>query len=324
MINIPISILEKINQSSGVLIVGIGSDYDFLSALPIYFTLEQLGKNVHLANYTPTAFNQINAFSQPVILNNLIFGANATVNEHVENYAEGYLSHWFKEKTGEDVIIWMLNRVGANYLQASYQKLISHLGVDTIITVEAGTKSIMMGNEEGCGNIVDSTINLAALKRINIKNKFHASIGFSSEIEDGVCNFSVLENIALLDKMEAFYGSCSLTNKMKSFKLYEEACNYIWNMPGHIKSKVNSRVIISLDGEVGNKSMFEEFSSPDVFISPLMSQYWFFETDALIYNNELIQHVEYIDSYYETIQQLVPRINEMKSSQYRPKTNINL
>ena len=51
-LNLPI--LHLLEKSQSILIAGAGGGFDVFAGLPLYFALRDLGKNVHLANYSFT------------------------------------------------------------------------------------------------------------------------------------------------------------------------------------------------------------------------------------------------------------------------------
>jgi hypothetical protein len=274
-LNIPI--LDQVADSQHILIAGAGGGFDVFSGLPLYFTLRALGKDVHLANYSFTELDLIKIVSEPYpLLDGLVYGTRGAIKYEMAYYPEGYLSQWFKQVRGEDVTVWMMARTGAAPLAKGYAALVKHLNIDAIILVDGGVDSIMRGDEVGSGTLVEDSITLAAVQQIDVPVKILACIGFGTEVEEGLCHYNALENIAGLAKAGAFFGSCSLTPQMEAFQLFEAACRYVWEQPKHAKSHISTRIIPAARGEFGGYRMYpDEYSG--VFISPLMSLYWFFD-----------------------------------------------
>src|ERR1043165_777935 len=105
-LNLPI--FDQLANSQNILIAGAGGGFDVFAGLPLYFTLRDAGKNVHLANYS---FTELETVSQRcevnALLKNALVGAMAGVPDSYEPayYPEGFLSRWFKEARGEDVTV---------------------------------------------------------------------------------------------------------------------------------------------------------------------------------------------------------------------------
>ncbi len=288
-LNLPI--LDHLRDSHNILIAGAGGGFDVFSGLPLYFALREMGKTVHLANYSFSEFSIVQAVSQPqVLIDGLLLGAHGTIQVDLPYYPEGYLSQWFKEKRGEDVTVWMLGRTGVAPLIQAYTRLVNHLNVDAIVLVDGGVDSTMRGDEVGSGTLVEDSITLAAVKELDVPVKLLACIGFGTEVEEAVCHYNALENIAALAKAGGFLGSCALTPQMEAFRLFESACRYVWKQPNHHKSHISTRIIPAVNGEFGNYHMYpSDYTS--VFISPLMSLYWFFDARTVIAHSLLIPHI---------------------------------
>jgi hypothetical protein len=52
-LNLPI--LHLLQDKKNILIAGAGGGFDIFAGLPLYFTLRNMGKTVHLANYSFSA-----------------------------------------------------------------------------------------------------------------------------------------------------------------------------------------------------------------------------------------------------------------------------
>jgi hypothetical protein len=285
-LNLPI--LHLLEDCQKILIAGAGGGFDIFAGLPLYFTLREMGKTVHLANYTFSDFNLAKIISQPeTLIETLLLGAQGTVKHPIMYYPEGFLAQWFEVERGEKVPIWMFAKTGVEPLTMCYKTLITHLGgVDALILVDGGVDSIMRGDEMGAGTLMEDTISLTAAEALDIPVKILACLGFGTEAEEAVCHYNALENMAMLARLGAFYGACALTPQMEAFQLYETACRYVWEQPKHAKSHISTRIIPAVNGAFGNFDMYGESHSP-VLISLLMGLYWFFDATAVVKRNLL-------------------------------------
>lgn len=317
MLNLPISVNKQLENCNNILIAGAGGGSDILCGLPLYYSLLKQGKKVHLANLTHTDLKTIHEHADPIQLGTALFGANSIIKVPSQNYLEGYLSQFFKAALNQDTVVWMLDRTAVLILKKAYERLIEYLHIDAIIFVDGGVDSIMRGDEDGSGTMLEDTLTLAATKDIQLP-KILACIGFGTEIEEALNHYRALENISNIIKQEGFYGNCSLVSYMNSFKFYKTACEYIWNQPGHKRSHISTRIIPAAEGEFGNFQMYESENPVEVCISPLMNLYWFFNADAAVYNNTIIPHIENIETFYETIQTAVPRIKQINTRSREP------
>ena len=144
--------------------------------------------------------------------------------------------------------------------------------------------------------MLEDTLSLAAVKNVDVKNKLLTCVGFGTE--NNLCHYLALENMANITKQGGFYGSCSLVSFMDSFQQYKQVCEHTWNQPGHKKLNIQTRIIPAAEGEFGDYHIFPNEKTADVFVSPLMSVYWFFNAEAVIYNNVIIPIIEEEETFF--------------------------
>jgi hypothetical protein len=318
-LNLPI--LHLLENSENILIAGAGGGFDIFAGLPIYFTLKEMGKNVHLANYSFTPVDLVSRVCKTeTLVENELEGATADFIDdfNLHYYPEGYLSRWFKEVADEDVTIWMFSRNGGKRLRELYQVLHSEFQFDAIIMIDGGVDSLMRGNEYGTGTLVEDTVSMSAIRDLDIPVKILACLGFGSELE--VCHHNALFNMARLTKDGAFYGSCALVKGMPVYQQYEEACLYVWEQPTHSKSHINMRVVSATQGEFGNYHMYTDYRPRPVFVSPLMSLYWFYDAQKVVDSSLIADDIAQSDSMEQAFRMTTRSINSMKNQ--LPKKNI--
>ncbi|MEK6828795.1 MAG: DUF1152 domain-containing protein [Nanoarchaeota archaeon] len=312
MLNIPIPVVMQLKNANNILIMGMGGGFDVFSGLPIYFTLEKMGMNVHLANHTHSDWNVMANHSEIIPMAQGCVGVSGDLKQASNNFPEAYLSSWFKEVKEQDVKVWVFRRdQSVKEYSSSLNILIKHLQIDAIILVDGGVDSIMAGDEEGSGTMMEDTLTLAAIKNVDVPLKMLSCVGFGTEIEEKLSHYLALENMARITKQGGFYGSCSLVNFMGCFQEYKDACIHVWNQPDHRKSHIQPRVISAAEGEFGDHHMFPMEKKADIFISPMSSIYWFFNADAAIYNNVVIPAIEDKETFYDAVQVGVPMIKNL-------------
>lgn len=308
MLNIPISVVMKLQKSKNTLILGMSGDGVF-SGLPIYLTLEKMGIKSHLASFTHANWEVINNQVEVIPMAPGCVGVTGNILQASDNMPEAYLASWFRDVKSQDVPVWTFKRdQSVKEYSKSLNTLVKHLDIDCILLVDGGVDSIMVGDEDGSGTMLEDTLTLAAVKNTNVPNKILACIGFGTEIEENLSHYLALENIAKITKQGGFYGSCSLVAFMDCFQQYKQVCEHTWNQPGHRKSHVQTRIIPAAEGEFGDYHMFPMEKTTDVFISPLMNMYMFFNADAAIYNNVIIETIEGQDTFFEAVQVVAPMI----------------
>lgn len=287
-LNLPI--LEQLKDSENILIAGAGGGFDVFAGLPIYFTLHEMGKTVHLANYSFTVPGIVEHYCETIALKSgYLVGARPAIPLEFGYYPEGFLSQWFKVKRDEDVTVWMFDKTGAKTLAELYPILIEHLNIDALILIDGGVDSLSKGDEAGAGTFLEDSITLAAVEHLDLPMKILACLGFGAELE--VCHHNALENIAEITKLGGFLGSCALTKQMQVYQNYEAACRYVWEQPGHKKSHINMRVVSSVHGEFDNHHFYNDYLPIPVFVSPLMSLYWFFDAQIVIERSLIVTEI---------------------------------
>jgi hypothetical protein len=314
-LNLPI--LDQLSASQDVLIAGAGGGFDVFIGLPLYFTLRALGKAVHLANYTFCDMSIVNRISEPeVLVDNLVVGARGDIR-HPFYFPEGYLAQWFKEVRDETATVWMFANTGVAPLTRAYERLARHLGIDAVILVDGGVDSLMRGDEERPGSLIEDTISLAAIEPLDIPVKILACLGFGTEVEERLGHHHALENMAALASEGAFWGSCALTAQMEAFQLFEAAARYVWEQPHHPVSHISTRIIPAVHGEFGNHHMYEDNSRENLYISPLMSLYWFFDANAVVRRSLLADVLRPTDTKQEARKNFVATRQEWRIRPHR-------
>jgi hypothetical protein len=309
MLNIPIPVIMKLKSSNNILIMGMGGGFDVFSGIPIYITLEKMGIKSHIASFTHANWTEIPTCTETIPMAPGCLGVTGNIARTSVNMPEMYLSNWFKEVKNQEVPIWTFKRdQSVKEYSDSLNVLVKHLNIDTILLVDGGVDSIMVGDEEGSGTMMEDTLTLAAVKNANVQNKLLTCVGFGTEVEENLSHYLALENMSRITKQGGFYGSCSIVSFMDCFQQYKNACEYVWSQHEHRKSHVQTKIIPAAEGEFGDYHMFPMEKKADAFISPLMSVYWFFNAEAAIFNNEVIPAIEDEPTFYEAIQKGVPMI----------------
>lgn len=315
MLNIPTSLLDIIRTKNNILISGIGGGFDVYGGLPLYYTLQKLGKNIILANYSFTDFNTAITQGNAEVISPSLLSANSEFEAPIDYYPEGYLSQFFKIGFKEDVPVYMFAKTGTNPLVQSYRYLIDKHKIDLIILIDGGVDSLNTGAETGHGTIIEDTITIAAVSQIQDIEKVVMCIGFGTEVEEKVCGYNVLMNMSNIIKNNGFFGSCSLVKNSNSFVFYKNACMFAFSRQELKRtSHIHRRILPAVDGEFGDFHLTDEDLATEIFLSPFMSICWFFKFDAIFLYNKLITHVSDSESFFDVVQRAVPIINAEKSN----------
>jgi len=272
-----IPLFEKLKDSKNILLAGAGGGFDIFSGLPLYFSLKNLGKQVHLANLSFTRLGNISGKRlTPHILEVDINSKSSEIY-----FPEKYLSQWFKEN-GETVSIHCFSMTGVKPLTKAYQALCEALKIDTIILIDGGTDSLMRGDEVGLGTPEEDMASLAAVNELDIETKLLTCIGFGVDTYHGVCHAQFLEAVADLTKKKGFLGMFSLLDDMNEVIKYKEAVDFVFKLMPRFESIVSASIVSAIEGEYGNYHKINRTKLSKLWINPLMNLYWSFELDAVV------------------------------------------
>jgi hypothetical protein len=141
----------------------MGGGFDVFCGLPVYFELKKAGKEVHLANFS---FSNVVDYNGGKKLTDTLAGVNAKFDYAAVNFPEIHLSRWFLEHRKEDITIWCFQKTGADPLLNNYNILIKHLNIDGVILTDGGVDSLMTGDEEEMGTLIEDAISLFAVNEL--------------------------------------------------------------------------------------------------------------------------------------------------------------
>jgi hypothetical protein len=294
-LNLPI--LAQVSNCKSLLIAGMGGGYDVFCGLPIYFELKQRGMNVHLGNFS---FSDIARAQNGIRLSPTLVGVTADHDDIYPYFPEFYLSHWFREKLNESVPIWSFHKTGAEPLSENYQILANHLNLDGVLLIDGGVDSLMRGDEEEKGTVIEDATSLYAVNQLQgVPMRMLACIGLGAEQD--ISYAQVFENIAALTKAGGFLGSCSLTSHTQSCALYAEAVEYVQGQSYHDPSVINSSIVSALYGQFGNYHLTKKTKDSRLWISPLMPLFWFFDFNLVTQNNYFLPELSGTQTFRDAL-----------------------
>lgn len=264
--NIPKTILDNANT---IMICGIGGGFDVFTGLPIVYHYPN--KQFVLVNSGPGDFHFRKSTEK--------------------DYPEALIA-----ERGNILAKWTVGRHGCGLVKKAYEAIFAEHKPDAILAVDGGVDSLMRGDEDDHGTILEDFIAMSALSSIDVP-KILCCAGFGTETEENLNHYCVLENMAELAKLGAFLGSFSLTNHMSEFKQYAKQCEDVWQEAGR-KSHIQTKIISAANGRFGSDNQYSNIDakvacSTDVcFISLLSSIYWFFDFDKVVARNKILNAIK--------------------------------
>jgi len=231
-------------------------------------------------------------------------GITPNPNRVFPYFPEFHLANWFKEGRSEEVTIWCFHKTGAAPLAENYKILAEHLSLDGILLVDGGVDSLVRGDEAELGTAIEDLTSLYAVNQLsNIATRLLACIGLGAE--QNLTHAHIFENIASLTKAGGFLGSCSLTPQMDSYQAYDEAVTHVQSNEFQDPSVINSSIVSAVRGNYGDYHLTEKTRRSQLWISPLMPIYWFFDFNCVVKQNLLLPEMEgtmlFRDALYKVI-----------------------
>jgi hypothetical protein len=271
MLNLPVNLTHY----NSILFLGIGGGFDVYGSIPIFTHSSLKGKKVTFANLNST-------IQPPNGLQTTVPGGDTP---------EGRLAEWLVNEGYSDCNVYTLPKCGVKKMKAYLELIKVENEIDFIMCVDGGVDSLMTGEEEGAGTIIEDTITMSAVTELEGVVTCLMCVGFGAEMEEGVCHYSALENISKITENGGFWGCCSLITGNPNYESYKKACEHGWD--GVRKSHIHTKVISSVEGKFGDENLYDgidaQVGGTKVinWINPLMSIMWFFDLDKVMMRNKL-------------------------------------
>jgi len=274
----------------------MGNGFDLISALPLYLELQTLGIEVHLASFSFTNVMKLNTGRS---LSDTLVGLGPEDAE-VPYSPESFLTHWLYEERQERVPVWCIHKTGARPLEDNYRLLVDHLGVDGILLVDGGHDSLMRGDEEHAGKLVEDALSLFVVDKLEgIKVKLLACVGMGGEPQTSLRH--IFENISRLTRADALLGVCGLTRQMYAYQILEEVLTAMHNHPLQDESVVNASIVSAVRGHYGDYHLTSKTLGTKLWISALMPLYWFFDLHKVAEAHILLPVLEDTYTFNEAV-----------------------
>ena len=283
-----IPFLDRLEHATNVLIAGCGGGFDVFGGVPIAERLWSRGKQVVFGNFSFT---------------NLWLCGGERINQttwrvdrrsaEIPYFPEKWLAEWLAARE-RAVPIYAFAKSGVRPLAATYRWIVEQHQIDLVVLVDGGTDSILFGDEPGLGTLIEDAVSIVAAQNATDGQALLAAIGFGIDHFHGVSHHAFLENVARLTTDGGFLGAFSLSSKTAEAAAFLDLVDYAnQRQPAHASIVCNS-IASALRGEFGNYHATNRTSGSDLFINPLMSQFWTFET------SQLVRRMGYADRLAET------------------------
>jgi len=282
-----IPFLERLEKAKRVLIAGCGGGFDVFAGVPIAQHLIAAGKDVVFANYSFTNL----WLSGGERIATTLWRVDQQSHE-LPYFPERWLAEWLAAR-GRPAPVYAFAKSGVRPLSAAFRSIMERHEIDLVLLVDGGTDSILFGDEPGLGSVAEDAVSTVAACTAAGQQVILAAIGFGVDDYHGVSHHAYLENVARLIRDGGFLGAFSVVLGTPEADAFVDLVDYANARQPQHQSIVCNSIASALRGEFGNHQATNRTSGSELFINPLMTQYWTFEAHRVVFNmayaNELAE-----------------------------------
>lgn len=268
--------------------MGCGGGFDVYTGLPLAVQLQERGCSITFANLSFTFLNESGAPQ----LDEITWQVDANAKD-LPYFPERWLCEYLL-KQGSSAQVFSFAKSGAIPLAKALRTIVDQHKIDRILLVDGGTDSVLFGDEPGLGTIVEDAVSIVAACMAVGDRADLASIGFGIDHFHGVSHHSYLENVAQLIKEGGFLGSFSVVQKTKAAETFLELVDYANERLPQYPSIVCNSIASAVRGNFGDYHVTDRTSGSELFINPLMAQYWTFAVP------KVMKQMKFADALAET------------------------
>jgi hypothetical protein len=205
-------------------------------------------------------------------------------------------------------------------LLRNYEVLLDHLGCDGILLVDGGVDSLVQGDEAATGTHIEDATSLYVINALTqIPTRLLCSTALGAEL--GITYAHIFENIAALTAAGGFLGACALAPQMPAYQAYEDAVLYVQEQRYQDPSVINSSIISAVQGRYGDYHLTTKTHGSRLWISPLMTLYWFFDLPVVAAQNGFLDELAETDTFMQGVMAYMAYIRRIER---RPDTKVPL
>ncbi|MGW0706138.1 DUF1152 domain-containing protein [Streptomyces sp. NPDC002643] len=284
------ALFTRLTEAERIVVAGAGGGFDVYAGLPLAFALRSAGKRVHLANLS---FSELHGLNREVWVADDVAAIAPDTVTRGGYFPEHTLARWLDLHRMPSTV-YAFPRTGVAPLRDAYRALIEHVGgVDAIVLVDGGTDILMRGDEHGLGTPEEDMATLGAVAGLDeVPQRLVACLGFGVDAHHGVNHSLVLENLAALDRADAYLGAFSLPRDSPEGALYLDAVAHAQHCTPDHPSIVNGSVAAAVRGDFGDVHFSERTRGGELFINPLMALYFCVDAVGLARRNLYLDRLE--------------------------------
>lgn len=315
-----------------VLLCGCGGGFDFVHGMLLYPELIGLGKQVTIGSYSFGETEKIGEPANVVYQNDPALVKQVTANTGADPvYAPeihlcSYLDAAHAHRSPHSIYAYYARDFTVTKLHEFYSQLVDEHDIDTVVLVDGGTDSLMVGDEAGLGDPIEDLTSIAAVDRLDkVRTKILLSVGFGLDRFNGVSDASSMRAVAELTHDGGFLGSISIERDSEPFRFYRAAVEHIHTRQ-RFASTVGGAIISAAEGYYGGDTVPPALSrklteKSRFHIWPLMSMIFGFDLPAVATRSRMPQWLARTDNLVESYKAISAGRNsfsELKSLEYLP------
>lgn len=151
---------------------------------------------------------------------------------HIQVRICSFLDSKYPESAPHFVYAYYARVFSVQSLTRLYKQFIKEHNIDTILTIDGGTDSLMKGNEDGLGDPIEDCVSVttAALmtEEDGIRNKFLLTVGFGMDRFNTVSDADSLRAVAEITALGGYLGSVSIEPSSECFTFYKACVDHIY------------------------------------------------------------------------------------------------
>ncbi|MEO1414906.1 MAG: DUF1152 domain-containing protein [Bacteroidota bacterium] len=278
---------RELQQAQRIFLMGAGGGFDIYSGIPLYLALKEAGKEVVLGNY---AFS----FLHHMICEEICPHAYRVTSQSKEQgyFPERTLAEWLRDRGEKDEVI-AFQGTGVIPMKVAMSHIVQEYKIDTLILVDGGTDSLMIGNEAGLGTPTEDMASIVAGAGLALERKYLASIGFGIDHFHQVAHAQVLESIAQQMVEGGFKGVLSFPPSEPAVQGFLDLVTRSNETHKNHMSIVANSIADAFRGAYGDVHATPRTAGSRLYINPLMTLYWTFDlehvADRLLYKDWIAQ-----------------------------------
>jgi hypothetical protein len=265
-------LFQQLATARRIFVVGAGGGYDIFSGVPLALHLRSRGQAVVLGNLSFVDLPRTDCAE-------ITKGTYVVTPETRDQayFPEKFVIDWLGRRGETSMPMIAFSRtIGVADRIKAFRAAIEAYDIDAIVLVDGGTDSLIFGDEPGLGTITEDASSCVAANELGLERAYLACLGFGVDHFHNVSHYAFLENAATMIRDGGFLGTFSLLREHPEGAALLDLVDYANERLPQFGSIVCNSIASAVRGEFGNYHATARTGGSELFINPLMAQYWCF------------------------------------------------